>query len=118
MEKETSQEKVTEMLEKAGVPDPLVTLPFMKKVFPKWEDPELEPAAAHKQAGAGKQGHYTNAEAVETQYYTSPALTNTVTAHYMEDYLLFGIKAPAWAIADLEERPPVAERESNITRRS
>ena len=40
-------------------------------------------------------------------------MTNTVISHYLEDYLLFGIKAPLWAVSSLGT-PPLADREKNI----
>jgi hypothetical protein len=85
--KETAHERVGAMLENAGVNK---TLPFFNKIFP-----------AHMNSTAA---HVTNAEAAESKYYTTTAMANTVMAHYMEDYLLFGISAPEWAVKSLEER--------------
>lgn len=112
LEFNTAHDKVSKMLHAAGIPYPInATLPVFgtSKFFPP-PQPNQAPLSGHP-------GHTTNAAAAEQSYYTSNSLSNAVMSHYMEDYLLFGIRAPQWAVQSLEHRPPVAEREKNINER-
>ena len=98
LQKETARDKVSTMLTKIGVPLPInSTIPAFDALFPPMERGE-------QMHNARNPKHTTNAAAAEKKYYNTTALSNTVMAHYMEDYLLFGIKAPTWAIASLENR--------------
>lgn len=115
LKRNTAHETVSEMLSKVGIPRPInATLPVFDSIFPS---PRIKVNGHQDAIKQGNHDHATNAEAAELQYYTSTSLSNTVMAHYMEDYLLFGIKAPQWAVNSLEHRLPVAEREKNIQAR-
>lgn len=88
----TSHDKISTLLRTIGVPEPKVSS-------------LMQPLDA-------KTRHHTHASRSIRSYYTEAWLTNTVMSHYMKDYLLFGIKAPDWAIKHLTSRPRIANRET------
>lgn len=103
---ETARRKVIKMLTKVGVPLPIrSSVPHFDALFPPpWGAATGKKRKKQKSgslAGGGPAGHGTVAGASLEVYYTSTALSTIVMEHYMEDYLLFGIKAPAWANASL-----------------
>jgi len=96
----TAREEVQKMLNKSGIESS--DLPLFDKLFPK---------GTVGNTGLNK-GHVTAADAHMLEYYNTPDLTNTILEHYMEDYVLFGIRAPPWAVTALEHRKKLADREA------
>ena len=104
LKRDTAHEKVSNLLTKVGIPKPIsATFPIFDSIIPP-----------SKEDRGDLLKHQTNAGSSLKQYYKNPSMTNTVISHYLEDYLLFGIKAPLWAVSSLEHRPPLADREKNI----
>ncbi|KAG5183561.1 Sulfotransferase family-domain-containing protein [Tribonema minus] len=84
----TSREKVAKLLKQVGIEDP-ESIPAFNERFPP---PDPKTGVWHPEESPF---HTTNADSVVQEYYT-PYLACTVFQYYLDDYLLFGIPAPAW----------------------
>jgi len=103
---DTAREEVVKMLEKSGIAP--ANVPNFDKFFP--------PSNSDQGAlsGRGRKRHTTSADAHIQQYYSRNELTATVVSHFLEDYLLFGIKAPPWVLTAIEHSKKIEHSPEEI----
>ena len=86
VDKNTAREEVRTMLNKSGIDASRLTK--FDKLFPEG-----------KAGNTGKnKGHVTASDAHMLEYFKTFQLTNIIKQHYVEDYRVFGIQAPSWAV--------------------
>jgi hypothetical protein len=117
LEKHTARDKVTTMLKAVGVdaskvpefdrlfPDPAASVLVAAKSMRTSHQRTAAAAAAAAVGFNQGEGHITNSELQLRKYLKNPEEIVTLLEHYVEDYLLFGIKAPRWATTFIADRP-------------
>jgi hypothetical protein len=113
LEKHTARGKVIKMLNAVGVD--AATVPEFDRLFPDTRyitksQPRKRLAQQPRQLSAvlgfnQGEGHITHSELALRKYLQTPEEIVALLEHYMEDYLLFGIKAPIWASNFIADRP-------------
>jgi hypothetical protein len=106
LHKATARDQVAQMLEGVGVRP--ASVPKFDEMFPRVHtkhDIKMGFQAHGGQTLLTGAHHSTHAEDWLKKYLKDPDVTATLLEHYMEDFLLFGVQAPQFAVQTLAKRP-------------
>ncbi len=109
LDKQTARSKVVQMLKSVGV-EQVERLENFEILFPPPGVVGGVTSRSDNPFGTRdvylSKAHTTGTDAKVARYLNDTIATATLVDHYIEDYMLFGIKAPSWAVTKMLHRPP------------